>query len=391
MKMQFYIPLFGLLFSVATAVHSEDEHGHEKHEQSSSQEKNVKHGDADPKEEHKEGIVTLSAVQQQRAGIVIEPLLKKELFSETRAPGEVKLNGYRTAKVTTQISAQIVKRHVILGDHVKARQPLVTLSSVDMSEAQGALMVADQEWRRVKKLGLKVTSKRRYTEARVARQLAYSKVSAYGMTSQGIEFFLKSGDARKANGEFKLLASRDGTIAQEDFIEGAVIEPGHVLFVITDETSLWIEARLTPQQLTGIKQGTAARVKTISGWLNGSVSQLFHSLDENTRTLAVRLTVPNPNDRLHAGEFVDVYLQNERRDAAIAVPETAVVRSSDGDWQVFIAEHDNEFRAAEVEVFNTNNGYTRIEGLEPGTRIVTQGVFFLQSELAKSGFDIHNH
>ena len=31
------------------------------------------------------------------------------------------------------------------------------------------------------------------------------------------------------------------------------------------------------------------------------------------------------------------------------------------------------------------------EGLEPGTRVVTQGAFFLQSELAKGGFDTHNH
>ncbi len=388
MKTHFYLlPLALFLLSVVTVAHSEDEHGHEDHKQERHNEKES--GDAH--DEHEEGVIALTPVQQQTAGIVVESLRERQLASETRAPGEVKLNAYNTTKVTTRISAQVVKRHVTLGEHVKTGQPLVTLSGVDMAEAQGALMVADREWHRVKNLGAKVTSDRRYTEARVARQLAYAKANAYGMTSQGIETFLKSGDARKANGEFQLLAPRDGTVAQEDFIEGVVVEPGHVLFTITDETSLWVEARMTPRQLTGIHQNTVARVKTTAGWLTGSVSQLFHTLDESTRTIAVRITVPNPDDRLHPGEFVDVYFQNGQQDAVLAVPETAVVRSTDGDWQVFIAEHDNEFRAVEVKVLQSNSGFTRIEGIKPGTRVVTQGVFFLQSELAKSGFDIHNH
>jgi cobalt-zinc-cadmium efflux system membrane fusion protein len=39
----------------------------------------------------------------------------------------------------------------------------------------------------------------------------------------------------------------------------------------------------------------------------------------------------------------------------------------------------------------TAGGLAVIEGLAPGTQVVTQGAFFLQSELAKGGFDPHNH
>jgi RND family efflux transporter MFP subunit len=211
------------------------------------------------------------------------------------------------------------------------------------------------------------------------------------MTPQEIEVFLNSGDARKANGEFQLIAPRDGTVVQEDFIEGALIEPGHILLTIADETSLWIEARLTPQQLEGVRVGAFARVRTNTGSLTGEVTQLHHNIDETTRTIAVRVSVTNPDDQLHPGEFVDVLLQNDQQELALAVPDSAVMRNPDGDWQVFVEEHNDEFRAVEVEVLHSSGGYSRIGGLKPGTRVVTQGAFFLQSELAKSGFDIHNH
>ena len=340
---------------------------------------------------HEQGVVKLTPEQQEMAGIVTEKLKKHALAARLQAPGEVKLNAYNTAKITSRVRAQVVKRHVVLGDHVTTGQTLVTLSSVEMAEAQGALLVADREWKRVKKLGAKVASARRYTEAQVKRQLAWAKVSAYGMTTREINTLLASGDARKANGEFNLLASRDGTVIQDDFIEGAVLEPGQVLLTITDESALWVEARLTPAQLAEVKKGATARIRTNDATLTGEVTQIHHSIDETTRTIAVRITVANPDDKLHPGEFVDVFLLGKQQVSALAAPDSAIVRSPDGDWQVFIADGDNAFRGVEVNVLQSTGGLTRIAGLEPGVLVVVKGAFFLQSEIAKSGFDIHDH
>ena len=78
-------------------------------------------------------------------------------------------------------------------------------------------------------------------------------------------------------------------------------------------------------------------------------------------------------------------------ESVLALPEAAVLRGPDGDWQVFIADGEDAFRPVEVEVLSTTGGLTVIEGLPAGTRVVTRGAFFLQSELAKGGFDPHNH
>ncbi|HHJ34534.1 MAG TPA: hypothetical protein ENJ87_02100, partial [Gammaproteobacteria bacterium] len=144
--------------------------------------------------------VKLSAKQLETAGIVVEELQPQRVSDVISAPGEIMLNEYRTTSVTPRISSQVVKRHAKLGDAISKGQPLVTLSSVEMATAQGELLVSGREWQRVKKLGRKVVSAQRYTEARVAHQQAKARVIAFGMTVKQVNSFLEKGDASKANG-----------------------------------------------------------------------------------------------------------------------------------------------------------------------------------------------
>jgi len=384
-KLNWCIPLLTLLTTAPLSAAQAPGERHEEHES------HAEHGDEAGHEEHAEGMVELNAAQQQAAGIVVEPLTHKTLAREIGAPGEVKFNAYATAVIAPRISAQVVRRHVRLGQHVVKDQPLVTLSSVAMAEAQGALQATEREWQRVAKLGREVVSERRYTEARIARRLAHAKVLAYGMTPPQVDALLKEGEAARADGSFQLLAPRSGTVIQDEFVEGNVVEPGKPLVVVSDESTLWVEARPSAEQAVGVRPGTRARVFAHDTWMPGEVVQLHHTLDEATRTLGVRIAVANPGDRLHPGQFVDTRIEGRERERFLAVPEQAVLRSPDGDWQIYIEAEPGKFRAVEVRVLRSLAGFTVIEGLTPGTRVVTQGAFFIHSELAKGGFDIHQH
>lgn len=72
------------------------------------------------------------------------------------------------------------------------------------------------------------------------------------------------------------------------------------------------------------------------------------------------------------------------------LPDAALTRGSDGDWQVFIQDEDG-FEAVEVEVVERQRGMNLVRGLAPDSQVVVSGAFFLASEQAKSGFAIHNH
>jgi len=347
------------------------------------------HGEAG--HEESEQSVALTAKQLEIAGIVIQTLQPKSVADLISAPGEIMLNEYKTTSVTPRVSAQVVERHAKLGDILKTNEPLVTLSSVEMATAQGDLLVTDREWKRVKKLGKKVVSASRYTQARVAHEQAKARVLAYGMSLKQAESFLAKGDASKANGRFQLLATQDGTVIFDQFIVGELIEPGTRLFIISDESVLWVEAKLTPAQAIHVATGSSANIYVGKEHFVGKVVQVHHALDESTRTLGVRIEIANPEDRLHPGVFVQVQISSNNTEQVLAVPVDAVLRSVDGDWAIFIEHEPGEFEAQEIDLIRTVGNQAVIEGVDAGTAVVTQGAFFVQSELAKAGFEVHNH
>lgn len=342
------------------------------------------HGEEEAGHEEEEGVLRLSADERRAQGILTARVEPRALTDVVIAPGEVRINAYASAQVTPRITAQVVARHARLGDKVKVGQPLVTLSSVAMAEAQGALIEADREWNRVRKLGREVVSDKRYVAAQVARQRAYATVRAYGMTKAEIGRLLAGGDASRATGAFDLLSPRDGTVIQDDFVVGEVIEPGRVLFEVSDETRLWVEAQLRPEQADGLDIGARARVsRDGKRWVDGEVVQLHHRLDEKTRTQGVRIAVDNRKEQLHPGEYVEVALETAATNARLAVPQEAVLLMQ-GSPTVFRLEGD-ELHPQPVETGVTRGGWTEIRaGLSAGDEIVIQGAFLLKSLALKS-------
>ncbi|MFV2059684.1 MAG: efflux RND transporter periplasmic adaptor subunit [Gammaproteobacteria bacterium] len=361
-----------------------DSHGHE-------EKKSGGHGGGGEHEEES-GVVKFTDEQMKAADIEVTKLELQEISETIRAPGEVELNDYKTVKITPRINAQVIARHAVLGEKVVKGQPLITLSSVDMADVQGQLLVATREWNRVKKLGRKVVAERRYTEARANWKQLLTKARSYGMTQAQIDALTKDSKSKLADGTFQLLAPLAGRIIEDEFIIGELIEPGRILVSITDESVMWVEAHLNPNQAELISTGNSAEIVSGSQKLAATVTQVHHILDQATRTLAVRMEVENINDQLHAGMFVTAFILSNKKTQALVVPEDAVLRSSDGDWQIFFeTEEKQEFKSQEVELVKIINGKAVITGIKPGTRVVTKGAFFVQSEIAKSGFEIHNH
>ncbi len=344
-------------------------------------------------EEEGSAEVDLSPENMKMAGIIVEALELQNLDTEVKAPGEVTLNSYLSSKVTPRIEAQVVERHAKLGDIVEKGQPLVTLSAVEMAQAIGDLMVAHKEWKRVKQLGSSAVSAKRYSEAKIADEQARARVMAYGMTEEQVKNLHEKGSGGNP-GTFQLVAPQGGTIVSDNFIEGELIEPGRVLFNIVNEDVLWVESKLSPELAKEVKEGAVARVHVPgNGWVKGKVVQKHHLLDRETRTIGIRIEVNNEDDRLHPGMYVDTRIQSGKGEKYLAVPTAAVLRSSDGDWVIFVESEDKagEFKPLEIETIRTVDDYTIIKGVEEGTKVVTEGAFFVQSEIAKSGFSVHNH
>jgi len=357
-------PLVLLFLFAAPLWAEEDEHGHE---------------------EEESNVVELTADQRVAAGVTTAHASQRGLSDQATMPAEVVINAYKSASVTTRITAQLIARHVKLGDVVERNQVLVTLSSVDMAEAQGDLLVADREWQRVRGLGKAAVSERRYIEAEIARRQALSKVLAYGMTTEQADRLLAAGAAALATGEFELLAPQQGTVLSDPFIVGELVQPGRVLFEISDETTLWVEASTVPSDLTHFELGAPARIAHGEDhWINGRVVQLHHKLDATTRRQGLRIEVDNTDDHLHPGQFVEAQISTGEGPAVLVVPSEAIMLIK-GVHTVFLLQGEHEFHPQAIEIGMSSGGWTEIRsGLNNGDEIAVSGVFYIKSLLLKS-------
>ena len=223
-----------------------EEHAGERHDDEGGDEHGDEHGDEEAAEP-----IRMDAAAMQAAGIRVETLAASALNEELRAPGEVVDNAYGTTLITPRVDALVVRRHAKLGEEVVAGAPLVTLSSVEVAQAQGTLRIAEQDWQRVQALGKDAVSGRRYSEAQVAVEQARAAAQAYGIAGSS---------SGRANGEFTLSAPHAGRITEDEFVIGERIEPGRTLFRWVDEAIVWVDAKLPAENARRIAVGSVAAV-----------------------------------------------------------------------------------------------------------------------------------
>lgn len=352
--------------------HKDDAEGDKGHEDESDG-GHDEHAEGEEGHEDEEASpLTLTAAQLEAAGVRFETLAPMTLGEELRAPGEVLENAYGTTLITPSIPGLVVKRHARLGDEVKAGTVLVTLSSVEVAQAQGELQLAEQEWKRVSALGEEAVSGRRYSEARIAVEQARAKARAYGIGNGGV------------GGQFSLSAPHDGRITEDEFTVGERVEPGHTLFRLVDESIVWVDAKLTPENAHRIEVGTDATIVVGDARLPGKVTLRAHRTAEATRNAIVRIEVANTGDRLHAGDYVDALLKASGTDAQqLAVPTAALVQL-ESKTVVFRRTPDG-VEPVEVQPGSIIGERTVISaGILAGDSIAVSGAFNLKSRQLKS-------
>lgn len=326
--------------------------------------------------------VKMDAAALKAAGIVLQTLQPSLLSEELRAPGEVVDSAYGTTLITPRVEALVVRRHARLGDEVRAGAPLATLASVEVSDAQAELRIAEQEWHRVSALGREAVAGRRIIEAKIAVDRARAKARAYGLpgTSSG-----------NVNGQFTLSAPHAGRITEDDFVVGERIEPGKALFRLVDESIVWVDAKLPSGTVARVEAGSPAIVVVNGERMPGKVLRNSHRTSEATRSASVRIEVPNKSDRLHAGDFVDVYLNaasgaNTDNKAAtqLAVPTDALVQL-EGETVAFRRNAAGALEPAPVRAGEVIGDRTVIrEGLMAGDTVVVAGAFAVKSQMLKA-------
>jgi len=166
--------------------------------------------------------------------------------------------------------------------------------------------------------------------------------------------------------------------------QGAKVKAGKDLYHFLNLDEIWVMADIYEFDIPLIELGAKVEVvlPNINMKLIGEVDYIYPLLDPKTRTLKLRIELPNLDHQLKPGMIATIYLESDPTWQTLTVPTEAVIYSGSRKL-VFVSLPNGHFEPREVEtgLLDDKQFLTEItSGVEKGEQVVTSGQFLLDSE-----------
>lgn len=358
---------------------------------------------AQQREAHAPGLVRLSAEEARRVGITVQSVARTEFQTYREFPAIVQPNQRAVADITTLVRGRVVDVYVDLGQQVEANALLAILYSSELGLAQSAylkarakLHVAEQAYARAKfllqeKVIGEAEAQRRQAELLSMQAEAHEARDRLKLLGMNDDELRRLDRTREIRSHVPIVAPFAGRVIGRNLTRGEVVETTEKLFVIADLSEVWVLANIPEKdipfvQAVHVTGRTQAEVR-INAYpketFKGTITHVSDVLDPATRTMQLRLELPNPDRRLKPEMFATIRLSSEPQPDQLVVPESALQRDQDRIF-VFVRRGVDLYEVRDVHIGESNGTVTTIlGGLNEGDPIVTHGAFVLKSELLK--------
>ena len=314
----------------------------------------------------KAGVIRIDPVVVQNMGVRVASVRRAPLARSVRTVGSVTVAEDRLSVVNLRFSGWIEKLRVDeTGMRVERGQPLFDIYSPELVSAEQELVVALR------------TAGAKSPLADSARR----RLELFGVPRSERRRVEKDLEPRP---RFTVRAPATGYVVHKTVVEGARVMAGSDLYRIADLSTVWIEAEVYEHDAPWISVGAPTRIElSFQGSVQreGQVSYIYPTLNPRTRTLRVRVELPNPNLELRPGAFATVEIDAQRIPDALVVPTEAILHS--GQRQiVFVSPETGRYEAREIRTGLVGDAHmTQVtQGLDEGESVVTSGQFLLDSE-----------
>jgi cobalt-zinc-cadmium efflux system membrane fusion protein len=194
---------------------------------------------------------------------------------------------------------------------------------------------------------------------------------------------------------YPLRASLDGIVVERDVVDGEVVDTARSLFTISDVDRMWLMLDVRQDEVRYVKIGLPVRFRPSDGSrenpILGKVSWISTAADERTRTVRVRVDLPNADGMLRANTFGTGQIVLREETETVLVPIEAV--HWDGFCHVIFVRDRNYFETAAPKFYHVRpvrlgvqqDGRTEIlAGAVPGEVIAAKGSTVLAAQLLRS-------
>jgi Cu(I)/Ag(I) efflux system membrane fusion protein len=210
-------------------------------------------------------------------------------------------------------------------------------------------------------------------------QAARRRLELWDISEAQIERLERTGQPTKT---LSLYSPLDGYVISKEALEGMEVRPGMPLYRIADLSNVWVEGDFYEYEVPFIEVGQRAEVRLPylpDEVLFGRVEYIYPYLDEETRTVRVRMAFPNPQVRLKPGMYANVTLDVDLGHR-LAVPTEALLDTGTKTI-AFVDRGQGNLETREVAAGAKAGEYYVVEdGLQAGERVVASANFLIASE-----------
>jgi Cu(I)/Ag(I) efflux system membrane fusion protein len=330
------------------------------------------------------GNVSLSTTQRVMANVATVEAKQQPLNKEINAVGIVQYDQSRQAKVTAWIDGRIDKLNVDkVGDFVTKGRPVAEVYSPDLVSTQQEYLLAVRSRDQLKSSSFDSISKVGPSMVQSAKQ----RLMLFGVKESQIAELEKGG---KPVISIPIYTPISGVVTEKLVQLGQYLKTGDVLFSVTDFTHVWVEIEVYENEFPSIRIGQNVEINSPSypgKPFTGKVIYIYPFLDPKTRTVKVRVELPNPGMKLKPEMFVNALIRIPLGNS-IVVPTTAVMDT--GKRQViWVEKSPGVFQPQDVKVGQqTGDKIQILSGIKAGSKIAVSGGYLIDSESQLKGGSI---
>ena len=343
-------------------------------------------------------VVDLSPSQLN--SIEVEPVRSYAFPVEKETVGTISFADDLTVDVFPAYQGTILKAFVELGTQVKKDQPLYTIKSPDLIQAESTLIGAaaiyeltTKELARAKDLYMtNVGVPQKELEQAISDQqtadgalkAARDAVRVFGKTDAEIDQMIAS---RKIDPALVVRSPISGRVTAFNAPPGLLVQPGNgtAPYTVANVSLKWMLANVVESDIPLFHLGQPVQVKVMAyrdRVFKGKVSKIYAAVDPNTHRITIRSEITDPKDELRPGMLANFVIRVDGPVEATAMPANGVVREPDGSMVAWVTTDRHHFVQRVIKTGLRQDGRVQIlDGLRQGELVVSDGAVFLSNML----------
>jgi len=319
---------------------------------------------------------------------------------EKETVGTISFADDLTVDVFPAYQGTILKAFVELGTQVKRDEPLYTIKSPDLIQAESTLIGAaatyeltTKELARAKDLyTTNVGVPQKELEQAIsdeqtadgALKAARDAVRVFGKTNADIDRMIAS---RTIDPALVVRSPISGRVTAFNAPPGLLVQPGSgtAPYTVANVSVKWMLANVIESDIPLFHLAQPVQVKVMAyadRVFKGKVSKIYAAVDPNTHRVTIRSEIADPKDELRPGMLANFVIRVDGPVEAIAIPANGVVREPDGTMVAWVTTDRRHFAQRVIRIGLRQDDRVQIlNGVQRGELVVSDGAVFLSNML----------